>query len=92
MTLDGNVIKYIHQKNTNYNWEEARNACESLGLGLPVPQNESENDFFLSLVFPASDGRLSLGISDAKNEGIWKNIYTGLFKNNLIKTRQNSQI
>ena len=78
VTLNGKQIKYIHQKNTNYNWEEARNACQELALGLLVPDNQAENNFFADL---ATDNKLSIGISDEETDGVWKNVNTGLCQN-----------
>ena len=85
VTINGKVIRYIWQKDTNYNWEEARNACKKIGLVLPVPKNKAENDFFSTLTSESEYGGVFFGIRN--EDGIWTNVNTGtnkIFPKNIL--------
>ena len=60
----------------SFSYTEAKDACAALGTGwtLPVPQSVEENIYVTTKI----DGSIWLGISDENEEGVWRNIYTGI--------------
>ena len=71
-TLDINGQKYLVHKGSFMAFNTAKNFCDNLGMQLPVPVDQAMND----ALFDITGGNFYLGISDAKVEGDWRNIYT----------------
>ena len=54
-------------------FDQAKNYCESLGMRLPVPLTQNQNDALKQI----PGGNFYLGISDQKEEGTFLNVYDG---------------
>ena len=68
--VEGKIWMVHRSDYRDYN--EAKEHCDSLGMELPVPENEEENDLLGTL----EGGNFFLGISDEEQEDRFANIYT----------------
>lgn len=73
-TFEYNGHHYNFYKNDCETWEEAKEFCEKVGGHLAIIDNEDENTVLYDKMKDLGIESAYFGLTDAKEEGIWKNV------------------